>query len=132
MVLETQKRQSEASGDFAIERNHERRRRRRAALESVVHFSRAGSMLPISGKIRNISSQGLYCLVPEPLESGERLECMVVMPAARSGRGAVLCLKCQARLLRVDALAPDKAFGVALLIEEYTVVHFKPFSIDFA
>jgi len=79
-------------------------------------------MHPVSGKTTNVSSHGFYCLVREPFESGERVECTLVIPIPKSGKpDAVLWLKCQARLLRVEAVAGDKAFGIAFLIEEYCV-----------
>jgi hypothetical protein len=88
-------------------------------------------MHPVSCKTRNVSSQGFYCLVQEPLESGELVECMVVIPIPKSGDpDAVLWLKCQARLLRVEVVAADKAFGMAFLIEEYCVMHLNPVRIN--
>jgi hypothetical protein len=81
-------------------------------------------MHPVSGKTSNVSSQGFYCLVQEPFESGERVECTLVIPIPKSGKpDAVIWLKCQARLLRVESVAGDKAFGIAFLIEEYCLVH---------
>jgi hypothetical protein len=88
-------------------------------------------MHPVSCKTRNVSSQGFYCLVQEPLESGELVECTVVIPIPKSGDpDAVLWLKCQARLLRVEVVAADKAFGIAFLIEEYRVMHLNPVRIS--
>jgi hypothetical protein len=90
-------------------------------------------MHPVSGKTRNVSSQGFYCLVQEPLESGERVECTMLIPIPKSGKpDAVLCLKCQARLLRVEVMGADKGFGIAFLIEEYCLAHLNPVQIDFA
>ena len=88
-------------------------------------------MHPVSGKTSNVSSQGFYCLVQEPLESGERVECTLVIPTPKSGKpDAALSLKCHARLLRVEAVAGDKAFGSAFLIEEYCVAHLNPVQIN--
>jgi hypothetical protein len=80
-----------------------------------------------------VSSQGFYCLVQEPFESGEHLECIVVVPIPKSDKpDDVLCLKCQARVLRVEAVAADTAFGVAFQIEEYCVMHLDPVQISAA
>jgi hypothetical protein len=88
-------------------------------------------MHPVSCKTRNVSSQGFYCLVQEPLESGELVECTVVIPIPKPGNpDAALWLKCHARLLRVEAVAADKAFGIAFLIEEYCVVHLNPARVN--
>jgi hypothetical protein len=87
-------------------------------------------MHPVSGKTRNVSSHGFYCLVQEPIESGETVECTLVIPIAKPGKpDAVLWLKCQARPLRVEAVAAAKALGIAFLIEEYCVVHLNPVQI---
>lgn len=130
MVLETQKSQIEPSVNGNIARKAERRSRPRAALHWVVHVSRAGDQHPVASRTRNVSSQGFYCLVEEPFESGERVECTVVVPIPKSGRpDDALWLKCQARVLRVEAAA-DTAYGIAFHIEEYCVVHLNPMQIS--
>ena len=131
MVLETQKSQHETSVNGVVARTAERRSRPRASLQWVVQVSRAGSKHPVAGKTRNISSQGFYCLVRDPFESGERVECTLVIPVPKSAKPAdVLWLKCQARVLRVEAAAKDTAFGIAFQIEEYCVVHLNPMQIS--
>jgi PilZ domain len=130
MVLETQKSQPEPAVNGIVTRKSERRIRPRAALQWVVHVSRAGGLHPVSGKTSNVSSQGFYCLVQEPLESGQRVECTLVIPIPKSGKpDAVVWLKCRARLLRVEAVAGDNPFGIAFLIEEYCLVHLNPVQI---
>ena len=127
MLVETQKSQPALSADVIVARKTERRSRPRAALQWVVHVLRAGSRQPLSSTTRNVSSQGFYCLVQEPFESGEHVECTVVIPIPKSGKpDDVVWLKCQARALRIEAAAADKAFGIAFLIEEYFVVHLNP------
>jgi len=87
-------------------------------------------MHPVSGKTSNVSSHGFYCVVQEPFESGERVECTLVIPIPKSGKpNAVLWLKCQVRLLRVEVGVGDRAFGIAFLIEEYCVMHLNPVQI---
>ena len=54
---------------------HERRRRRRFALRCTVEVEREGHAFT-SGTL-NISSQGFYCIVDEPVRSGEELRCLV-------------------------------------------------------
>ena len=127
MLVETQKSQPAPSVDAVVARKTERRSRSRAALQWVVHVSRAGGRQAVSSTTANVSSHGFYCLVQEPFESGERVECTVVIPVPKSRKpDDVVWLKCQARALRIEAAAADKAFGIAFLIEEYFVVHLNP------
>jgi hypothetical protein len=59
------------------------------------------------------------------------VECTVLIPIPKSGEpDAVLWLKCQARLLRVDVVGAGKVFGIAFLIEEYCLVHLNPVQIN--
>jgi hypothetical protein len=131
MVLEAQKNQPEPPVNGNVARKAERRSRPRAALHWLVHVLRDGSQHPVASRTRNVSSQGFYCLVEEPFESGERVECTVVVPIPKSSKpDDVLWLKCQARVLRVEAAAVDTAFGIAFQIEEYCVVHLNPMQIS--
>jgi hypothetical protein len=84
----------------------------------------------IASRTKNVSSEGFYCLVQEPFESGERVECTVVIPVPKSTKSDdVLWLKCQARVLRVEAVMAETAYGVAFQIEEYSVVPLAPMQI---
>jgi hypothetical protein len=131
MVLEAHNSQPEPSMNGIVAPKAERRSRPRAALHWVVHVSRAGGQHPVASRTRNVSSQGFYCLVEEPFESGERVECTVVIPIPKSGKpDDALWLKCRARVLRVEAAAADTAFGTAFQIEEYCVVHLNPMQIS--
>ena len=59
------------------------------------------------------------------------MECTVVIPIPKSSKpDDVLWLKCQARVLRVEALAASTAYGIAFQIEEYSVVHLNPMRIS--
>jgi hypothetical protein len=131
MVLETQNSQLEPPVNGMSTRKAERRSRQRAALQWVVHVSRAGGKQLVASKTRNVSSQGFYCLVQEPFESGERLECTVVIPIPKSTKqDDVLWLRCQARVLRVEPVPANTAYGIACQIEEYSVVHLNPMQIS--
>jgi hypothetical protein len=122
MVLETQKSQSESCVNGHFPRRAERRSRLRAGLEWIVHFSRAADRQPLTGKTKNVSSQGFYCLVQEPLEAGERVECTIIIPIPRSVTpDDVLSLKCEVRVLRIEPVA--NVFGIAFRIDDYCVAH---------
>jgi hypothetical protein len=57
----------------------------------------------------------------------------MVIPVPKSPKSDdVLWLKCQARVLRVEAVMAETAYGVAFQIEEYSVVHLGPMQITCA
>jgi len=102
----------------------ERRRRPRAALHWAILITSKGAGHPIASTIKNISSQGFYCLVQESFQAGEYLECAVLIPAQNSADSEdLLCLQCRARVLRVDPATADGACGIACQIEDYSVVY---------
>ena len=130
MVLETQKSQLEPSVNRSVARKTDRRTRPRAPLQWVVHVLRAGSKHPVASRTRNVSSQGFYCLVQEPFDWGERVECTVIVPVPKSAKpDDALWLKCQARVLRVESVVAGTAFGIAFQIEEYCVVRLNAIQI---
>src|SRR5262245_1460230 len=127
MVLAAHKKTQIEPSPNAVPFKAERRSRPRAALEWAVHLLRASDEHPIAAKTRNVSSDGFYCLLQHPLESGEQVECTVVIPIPKSGSpDDVLWLKCQTRVLRVESAPTERNFGVAFRIEEYRVVRANP------
>ncbi len=131
MVLETQKSQTQPLVNGISPRKAERRTRQRAALQWVVYVARAGGKHRVNSRTSNVSSQGFYCLVQEPFEPGERVECTMVIPVPKSSNPEdVLWLRCQAKVLRVDVMTPNTTCGIAFQIEEYSVVHVDPMQIS--
>ena len=79
--------------------------------EWIVHLSRAGGKHPIATRTRDEQPGLLLPRAGSLFESGEHLECIVVVPIPKSDKpDDVLWLKCQARVLRVEAVATDTAF----------------------
>ena len=101
---------------------HERRRRTRIPLCWTVYLLRDASDRPIESRTKNISSEGFYCYVPEPLNAGDIIRCIIHVPAADPARSErTITIHCRARILRVEAVSVA-TFGVACRIEDYAVV----------
>jgi PilZ domain len=98
-------------------KNVERRRERRLALRWPILVSSK-----VSGRVEtrtdNLSSGGFYCILGNPLAPGERIECDLTVPnTGRGHRGDIAgSIRCQAEVLRVEALGTDPSFGVACKI----------------
>jgi len=75
----------------------------------------------------NVSADGFYCLLPEAVAAGERVDCTIRIPAHNQDRSdAALCLQCRAQVLRVENYGVPGIFGVACRIEDYTVARITP------
>ena len=102
----------------------ERRRIPRAALNWTVHVAANGFDYPISATTRDISRDGFYCFLGNPLTPGERIECDIVMPTHSTLDSTdTACLRCRALVVRVEQTGNEAEFGVACRIEEYSIVH---------
>ena len=101
---------------------HDRRRRPRVALCWTVYLLRDSSDRPIESRTKNISSEGFYCYVAEPLNAGDVICSIIHVPAADPARSErTIALHCRCRVLRVEAVSAVM-FGVACRIEDYIVV----------
>jgi hypothetical protein len=106
----------------------ERRHRQRANVHWIVFIFQGEGVRPLESRTKNLSSSGFYCFVQQPFEPfaiGESICCQIVVPGDSSGstQGSI-SLKCQAKVLRVEPLETG-TYGVACLIEDYTVVRSK-------
>jgi c-di-GMP-binding flagellar brake protein YcgR len=101
---------------------NERRKRLRVDLHLNVRFAKFGSR-PIETRTKNLSSEGFYCLSPEPLTPGEELACVIVIPAEDpQSREDALSLECRARVVRVEKAEREGFFGIACHMENYRAV----------
>jgi hypothetical protein len=97
----------------------ERRKRTRAALHWTVYLKRPGQEEEVRAETRDLSSQGFFCLSPQPFETGETLGCTIVLPApGEDAESRTLCGR--ASVLRVEAAGP-RLFGIACRLEDYTL-----------
>jgi hypothetical protein len=98
----------------------ERRKRQRMALHWAVRLKRPLSNGEVRAQTKNLTTDGFYCLSPEPFEPGEVLECTIDLPSSnelmpgRKLQGPVTVL----RAGRVHG----KAFGIACRLHDYSLV----------
>jgi len=62
----------------------ERRKRERLRLRLPVLLLKPGSNKPISSETANISNDGFYCVVQEAISPGDKLTCLLALPAQPS------------------------------------------------
>lgn len=103
----------------------EQRKSARLPLQWAVYVARAGAPRPLRSKTSNLSSRGFYCVLPERLTVGERVECDLILPEDHEESEGALFLRCQARVVRVvdgaDACEND-GYGLACHIEDYCLM----------
>jgi hypothetical protein len=102
----------------------ERRRSPRAALHWTLYLMGNGARHPLRTETRDISRDGFYCLLDQPLSPGERIRCDIVVPTHNAqDPDDVVYLRCSAQALRVEKLGAGTKYGIACRIEDYYVVH---------
>lgn len=75
------------------------------------------------GKTRDISTRGLYFVVPQDLEAGSELDITLTLPAEITHGGDVI-VRAQGKVVRVEPRSEDgeSRLGVAAIIERYDIV----------
>jgi len=78
------------------------------------------------GRVRDISTMGVYFSSQEHLAEGDRLEFSVTLPAEGRG-GAEVSVEAEATVVRVEQKPRTEAqrFGVAAVIERYETIRSK-------
>jgi hypothetical protein len=100
----------------------ERRKRARTQVHWPVLLLRNHGAEAIETVTQNLSSNGFYCLSPEPLKPGESLLCTLKLPAFDPrGEERTLALQCTVVVMRAESSA-DGYFGLACRIEDYHLV----------
>ena len=97
----------------------ERRSRKRYPLKLPVSVRPSG--VSAAGEIltecRDVSSQGVYFFLDEPLRSDEPLEIMLTLPSEIT-RGDPVRVRCEVRIQRTETMAKGRV-GIAAKIERY-------------
>ena len=72
----------------------------------------------------NISRDGFYCRLTQPIRAGERVECDIVVPTHSSQDPEdVVYLRCSAQAVRVEKIRAGAEFGLACRLDDYCVIH---------
>jgi hypothetical protein len=99
----------------------ERRKRKRIALHWPVRLFRDPSAPSVESTTENLTSNGFYCISKEPFEIGERLECIIAIPAGSFGYNeSPIRLQCRVRVARVED--QREGFGLGCYIEDYDLL----------
>jgi hypothetical protein len=103
----------------------DRRRRVRLPLSWKIYLLRASDTHPLETRTRNLSSEGFYCLVPEPFVVSECVRCTIFVPVMESVTDVehdrdFLMLECGATVLRIENLGL-KSYGIGCRIDNYRI-----------
>lgn len=103
----------------------ERRTTRRYDLSLPLTICVPNEMKTVSltGKTRDISSQGLYFTLDSGLKAGSELDLTMTLPAELTG-GIQVFIRSIGKVVRVDKLSVycDQPIGVAVEIKRYEIV----------
>ena len=96
----------------------------RVPLHWTVYLACTGSQHRLRATTRNISSDGFYCVLDQPLKLGDRIDCDIVVPTHLSRNpNEVAYLRCRALVACVEDLGVGAGFGVACEIEDFHLIH---------
>lgn len=111
--------------EHAVERDSrtDRRSRPRMRLALPLTLFRSGGAERIETSTEDVSCDSFYCVSDRPFSPNELLECELLMPGDDVGSVPEddLSIHCQARVVRVDARGPNRGFGVACRLADYTI-----------
>jgi len=101
----------------------ERRRTRRAPLHWTLFLACTKSGPLLRTVTRDINKDGFYCLLNQPVNPGEQIECDIVVPThGPQDHDDVIYLRCLVQTVRVEKIGTASEFGVACRIENYYLV----------
>ena len=99
----------------------DRRRRDRVALHWQIRLFRSFQSPVIETVTEDLSSIGFYCTSQEPFGLGERLQCIIVIPAdTLEGFDSQVSLRCHVTVVRVENNA--QGYGLGCHIEYYDLL----------
>lgn len=101
--------------------SEERRKRGRVALHWPVRLFRNPESRSVESITENLTSNGFFCVSKEPFQIGERLECIILIPAGSFGYSeSPISLQCRVRVKRVED--QPEGFGLGCYIEDYDLL----------
>jgi len=99
----------------------ERRKRKRIGLRWPVRLFRDPAAPSVESITENLTSNGFYCISREPFRLGDRLECIIAIPAGSFGYSDTpIRLQCHVRITRVEG--QQDGFGLGCYIEDYDLL----------
>jgi c-di-GMP-binding flagellar brake protein YcgR len=103
----------------------ERRTARRydLTLPVSIRFAAESLINRQDGRTRDISTRGVYFIVPQDLQAGSELDITLTLPAEVTRGGEVL-VRAQGKVVRVERRLEDgeSRMGVAAVIERYDIM----------
>jgi len=99
----------------------DRRRRPRIPARWTVYLSRESDSHPLETFTRDLSSEGFYCYVPEPMLPGQRMECTLMLPN-HGNLDDGLCLRGSVQVVRLEN--SGQGFGIGCQILEYNIANY--------
>jgi len=103
----------------------ERRTARRydLTLPISIRFAADSVVSRQEGKTRDISTRGLYFVVPRELEAGSELDIMLTLPAEIT-HGSDVFVRAQGKIVRIERRLEEgePRLGVAAIIERYDIM----------
>lgn len=103
----------------------ERRTARRydLTLPVSIRFAAESLVNRQDGRTRDISTRGLYFIVPQDLQAGSELDITLTLPAEIT-RGSAVLVRAQGKVVRVERRLEDgeSRMGVAAVIERYDIM----------
>jgi hypothetical protein len=99
----------------------ERRKTARHASRTPVRIKTSGSSQEKQGESRDLSRNGLFFFLGEPMATGTDIELVMMLPDEITSQGQQwVC--CRGRVVRVEEPSAPGKFGIAATFDRYTVV----------
>ena len=101
----------------------ERRTQPRRNLRLPVLLLPRGCCVPVHAYTENVSVDGFFCQLEQPLEPGETVNFLLIFPPSSAGpdSSGAMCLKGTADVVRIVAGLSQATVGVAFHLSSYTV-----------
>ena len=99
--------------------NQERRKLARLRLEVLLKILLPGASQAAHAETRNLSARGIFFHTQAQVETGQNLECVLVLPEKLTLASAPMLVGCKGKVVRITRDLPDKTIGVAVEISSY-------------
>ena len=97
----------------------ERRRMTRLPLEVFLRMRVSGLKEIQYAETRDVSARGIYFFTRAQVETGQELECVLVLPEELTLAPRPMFVGCRGKVLRTNERLPGQKLGVAVEIQSY-------------